>query len=190
MNFRRWSQLLLLFLGVSISGVSVAQELDCGDGVGGRRLLVHVSHVSDASPALEMALYNMLCGANVNVLLCDEAALGALTDEATHPKNLGNPKHLNINALAFREGLVNLRQGLENFTLSRQLPSVVNCGDQGEECQVYVCLISLAKLYDLDMEVDGGLLTSFLDTPDRVDSPFEATLFEKVLYSVDSVIDF
>jgi hypothetical protein len=191
MNLRRLPQLFLLLLGVSIFGGSAAQDMDCD--LEDRELLVHASHVSHAGPALEMALYNMMCGARVNVLLCDEAALAVLTDEATHPRNLGKPKHLNINALTFKEGLANLRQGLENFTFSRE----GEC-DEGE-CQVYVCLISLAKLYDLDIQnpehVD--LLMSFLDRagnpdatpPYRVDDPFAPELFE-MLYSADSIIDF
>jgi predicted peroxiredoxin len=121
----------------------------------GSELLVSVQGVTVGTPAFELALTSALCGANVTIFLCDDAAALALKDEVL--KKVGVPSPSRVKKKVFAD----LQAGLETFVSAR------NDGALPGGADIYYCPISLQKIY-------GGELSFWLDKfdPDRADRPF------------------
>jgi predicted peroxiredoxin len=162
-----------IFLG---QGLAQADDLECPTGapnLTGSELLVSVQGVTVGTPAFELALTSALCGANVTIFLCDDAAALALRDDVL--KKYGVPSPFRVKKKVFAD----LQAGLEAFVSAR------NNGALPGGADIYYCPISLQKIY-------GQELTFWLDKfdLDRADRPFGPDLLGVFFDDQRHILDF
>jgi hypothetical protein len=162
-----------IFLG---SAFAQDEELRCPDGapnLEGSELLVSVQGVTVGTPAFELALASALCGANVTIFLCDDAAALALRDDVL--KKYGVPSPFRVKKKVFAD----LQASLEAFVFAR------NEGFFPTGADVYYCPISLQKIY-------GKELSFWIDKfdPDRADRPFGPDLLGVFFDHQRHILDF